>query len=90
MIHLVENYYLDSDDRNFILFLKKGERTDKNGKVLYVGEYFYYSDLQQLLTGLYKRLQRSQVQWSNTLEELRDRLAMVESTIEEIGSRVTR
>ena len=90
MIHLIEDYYLDSDDRNFILFLKKGERTDKNGKELYVGEYFYYSDLQQLLTGLYKRLQRSQIKWSNSLEELRDRLAMVEATIEEIGSRVTR
>lgn len=88
MIALIDNWFLDGDDRNVILTKVVGSRVDKCGAMQDIKENLYYSDVGSALTGLYKRLQRSCVAESTNLVDLSANLARIEAFIRDLGSKL--
>lgn len=85
MIHLVDNYYLDSDDNCLTLIewdgttrLNKG-REDKN-----IRSRRYYSSLADVFRGLHKALTRKEVSRAVTMDELLQGYHRIEKTITDL------
>lgn len=88
MIHLMGNYYLDADEKQFILAKEVGKRVDKRtGKERAAYDYLYYSDLGNALAGLCVRQTRLAVAESNSLEELMAKQAEIKTLITELDKK---
>lgn len=68
MIKIIKDYYLDSDEHNYILVKWAGNR-DKNGKLI-INSRHYYSTWGGLTNGLETALLREAIQAASTLGQL--------------------
>ena len=71
MIQLIDDIYLDSDESCFMLRFWTGKtRENKSGESLVFENTKYYSNLDDLLAGLFKTLQKRDVQKAKDFTEL--------------------
>ena len=88
MIHLIDNYYLDADEKQFILAKEIGKRVDRRtGKERTAYDFLYYSDLGNALAGLCVRQTRLAVAESNSLEELMAKQDEIKKLIAELDKK---
>ena len=89
MIHIIDNFYLDADDRQFILIEWDGKTSTYKGSTK--NEYksqMFYSRFENVLEKLAVILQRRAIGEVKTLQELGQKLDETKKLIESIGTRM--
>jgi hypothetical protein len=92
MIQLCENWYLDADERQFILLnWDGGTRYDKQKKkdVKTNQKYYYYSDLSCAMKALFVHLVRQGIQRGDTLEHLNGVIQQTYELVKETSEKIT-
>lgn len=92
MIHLTDNYYLDADDKQYILLEWDGsvsKTQNKDGSFSkQIKNQQYFSNFQYLLEKLATIYVRKSIAERETLEQLGKDLTAIKNTIEGIGKRM--
>ena len=90
MIHIIDNFYLDADEKNFILYEWDGKtKTSKGGLINNVYQsYSYFQSFDNVLSKIALLMQRRSIQESQDLKELGKKLDQIRMTITEIANRM--
>lgn len=91
MIHLFDQFYLDADEKNFILYEWDGTtKVRKNNQAInnVYKSYSYFQCFENVLSKVAIMMQRRAIQESKDLPELGKRLDFIKETIEELTRRM--